>query len=72
MTTLAWPQLGVGVGLRAEHYDDIVGGPPRVPWFEAISENYMDTGGRPLHVLERVRRDSPAGAARRRLVDRFR
>ena len=26
-------------------------------WFEAITENYMDTGGRPLDVLERVRRD---------------
>lgn len=28
-------------------------------WFEAISENYMDTGGRPLHILEKVRRHYP-------------
>lgn len=31
----------------------------RVDWFEAISENYMDTAGRPLALLERVRRDFP-------------
>jgi uncharacterized protein (UPF0276 family) len=28
-------------------------------WFEAITENYMDTGGRPLAVLEQVRKDFP-------------
>jgi hypothetical protein len=60
MTDLAWPRLGFGVGLRAEHYEDVLAGePPRVAWFEAISENYMDSGGRPLYVLESVRRDSP-------------
>ena len=54
-----WPRLGFGVGLRAEHYDDVLGGPPGADWFEAISENYVGTGGRPLDVLERVRRDRP-------------
>jgi uncharacterized protein (UPF0276 family) len=54
-----WPQLGFGVGLRTEHYADVLGGRPPVDWFEAITENYMDTGGRPLHVLESVRRDRP-------------
>jgi uncharacterized protein (UPF0276 family) len=54
-----WPRLGFGVGLRAEHYDDVLGGPARADWFEAISENYVATGGRPLDVLERVRRDRP-------------
>jgi uncharacterized protein (UPF0276 family) len=32
---------------------------PNVPWFEVISENFMVDGGRPLHVLESVRRDYP-------------
>ena len=32
---------------------------PPVEWFEAVTENYIDTGGRPLDVLERVRRDYP-------------
>ena len=54
-----WPQLGFGAGLRAEHYADVLTAPAELDWFEAITENYMDSGGRPLHVLERVRRDYP-------------
>ncbi len=54
-----WPHLGHGAGLRAEHYGDVLAGAPGIDWFEAISENYMDSGGRPLHVLESVRRDYP-------------
>jgi uncharacterized protein (UPF0276 family) len=55
----SWPHLGFGVGLRSEHYRDVLEGRPPVDWFEAIAENYMDTGGRPLAVLEHVRRDYP-------------
>lgn len=54
-----WSDLGFGVGLRVEHYDDVLAGVREVDWFEAISENYMDTGGRPLAILEAVRRDYP-------------
>ncbi len=54
-----FPFLGFGIGLRREHYQDILGGACGCDWFEAISENYMDTGGRPLAVLEHVRRDRP-------------
>jgi len=54
-----WPRLGFGVGLRAEHYEDVLAGDAETDWFEAITENYMDTGGRPLHVLERARHDHP-------------
>jgi uncharacterized protein (UPF0276 family) len=53
------PQLGFGVGLRADHYEEILNGPRRIDWFEAITENYIDSGGRPLFVLEQVRRDHP-------------
>ncbi len=56
---IRWPQLGFGAGLRAEHYEDVLSGSPKVEWFEATSENYMETGGRPLAVLESVRRDYP-------------
>lgn len=59
ISTLDWPRLGFGVGLRAEHYGEVLNGSRRVDWFEAISENYMDSRGRPLHVLEQVRRDYP-------------
>lgn len=51
--------LGHGVGLRREHFDRVLAGPTSVDWFEVISENFMVRGGRPLHVLERVRRDYP-------------
>ena len=54
-----WPALGCGVGLRAEHYDTIVATWPQMDWFEATSENFMDSGGRPLHILEAVRRRYP-------------
>ncbi|HEX9639503.1 MAG TPA: DUF692 domain-containing protein [Acidobacteriota bacterium] len=48
------PDLGFGVGLRTVHYGHILKHQPPVDWFEILSENYMDTGGRPLYVLEQV------------------
>jgi uncharacterized protein len=52
------PHLGHGIGLRPKHYPQVLDG-VRADWFEAISENYMVGGGRPLAVLERVRADTP-------------
>ena len=51
--------LGHGVGLRPKHYGQFLESRPRVDWVEAISENFMGIGGRPLAVLEKVRRDIP-------------
>lgn len=50
------PDLGVGAGLRARHYSEILDGesPPSVGFFEAISENYLGRGGRPLYELDRI------------------
>jgi len=48
-----------GLGLRPQHYDDILSDGARVDWFEAISENYMVPGGKPLHFLDRIRADVP-------------
>jgi len=59
MASRPWPSLGCGVGLRSEHYDVISREWPRMDWFEAISENFMDSGGRPLHILEEIRRRYP-------------
>jgi uncharacterized protein (UPF0276 family) len=53
------PNLGHGVGLRHEHFDRVLAAPTSIDWFEVISENFMIKGGRPLHVLDRVRRDYP-------------
>lgn len=58
-----FPALGVGLGLRAPHYTHILEQRPPIAWFEAISENYMGIAGggpgRPLKVLETIRRDYP-------------
>lgn len=48
------PDLGYGIGLRTKHFPHILANRPKVDWFEALSENFMDTGGRPLYVLDRV------------------
>jgi hypothetical protein len=48
------PDLGVGLGLRTVHYGRIVETQPQVDWFEILSENYMQTGGRPLEWLDAV------------------
>jgi uncharacterized protein (UPF0276 family) len=50
----------VGVGLRSPHYPHLLGR-PRTPvkWFEAISENYLDSQGRPLEILLKMREDFP-------------
>lgn len=49
-----FPNLGIGVGLRAPHYPHIVERRPPVDWFEILSENYMQTAGRPLDFLDVV------------------
>ncbi|MBW9272381.1 MAG: DUF692 domain-containing protein [Candidatus Thiodiazotropha sp. (ex. Lucinisca nassula)] len=49
------PFLGYGLGLRRQHYDDVLESRPDVDWFEIISENYMVDGGKPLHYLSRIR-----------------
>ncbi len=52
--------LGFGLGLRKEHFADLLAAPPAgVDWFEALSENFMVSGGKPPAVLEQVRRDFP-------------
>ncbi len=57
---MAIPQPKIGVGLRPTHYPYLEPRPQtHVTWFEAISENYMDTKGRPLDMLELIREDYP-------------
>ena len=51
--------LGHGVGLRTKHFGAYLAAPPPFEWLEATSENFMAPGGRPIAVLEKVRRDVP-------------
>lgn len=59
---LTQPSPGFGLGLRTSHYHEILAAPPAgtgIDWFEILSENYMVGGGKPLAMLDRIRRDYP-------------
>jgi uncharacterized protein (UPF0276 family) len=36
------------------HFGEILAKRPAIDWFEVLSENFLDTGGRPLYVLDQV------------------
>ena len=46
--------LGFGLGLRPQHYSEILDGKPDIDWFEFIAENYLIPGGQPLAMLDKV------------------
>lgn len=48
-----------GVGLKPEHYGDIIEGRPDIGWFEIHAENFMGAGGPPHHVLSAIRERYP-------------
>ncbi len=56
---MRFPSQGCGVGLRNKHYSFILSERPKMDWFEAVTENFMDTGGRPVRILENVRGHYP-------------
>jgi len=51
--------LGFGLGLRTDHYREVLDSPPAVDWFEVITENYLVPGGKPLEFLYRIRESYP-------------
>ena len=53
------PSPGFGLGLRTAHYPELLAARYKVDWFEIISENYMVPGGKPLAILDQIRRDYP-------------
>jgi uncharacterized protein (UPF0276 family) len=53
------PPLGFGLGLRVDHYEAILADHPPVDWFEALTENYLVPGGKPLDYLMRIRERYP-------------
>ena len=55
----ARPWLGFGLGLRTEHFDEVLATRPMVDWFEVTSENFMVQGGKPLHYLNAIRERYP-------------
>ena len=57
--SISRPSLGHGIGLRPRHFSRLLAERPPVEWMEAVSENYLAKGGRPVAALEKVRRDVP-------------
>lgn len=56
---LGLPDLGIGVGLRTTHYRHLLEQRPTVDFLEIISDNYLESAGRPLEVLERLAAQYP-------------
>ena len=56
---LEYPSLGFGLGLRTKHIPYILKNRPNVDWFEIISENFMDSGGRPRDNLNKIAEHYP-------------
>lgn len=48
-----------GVGLKPEHYGEILARKPGMGFFEIHAENYMGEGGLPHRALGQIRRDYP-------------
>lgn len=51
--------VSAGIGLKPEHYREIISESPDVGWFEIHPENYFGAGGVPHHYLASIRRDYP-------------
>jgi uncharacterized protein (UPF0276 family) len=45
---------GIGIGLKAEHYEDVLVTKPALDWFEVHPENYMGAGGLPHKYLSEI------------------
>lgn len=48
---------GFGLGLRTQHYADFLAHKQPLDWLEIITDNYLIDGGKPLAVLDAIRRD---------------
>lgn len=53
--TTPMPFLGFGLGLRPEHYEDVLTNKPDLDWFEILTENYLIPGGKPLYYMDKIR-----------------
>lgn len=53
------PNLGIGIGLRIPHYEEIFEKKPAIDWFEIISENFMCGDGKPLENLHKILENYP-------------
>lgn len=53
------PKPAFGLGMRPVHYPALLENPGCVDWLEALSDNYLVPGGKPLYYLDKLRADYP-------------
>lgn len=51
--------LGFGLGLRTDHFQEVLDTKPPLDWFEVVSENFMVDGGKPKYYLHSIREHYP-------------
>lgn len=58
-----WPAQSIpataGIGLRSEHYQEVLNRKPEVGWLEVHSENFFGEGGVPHYYLSEIRSHYP-------------
>ncbi|MDB5888275.1 MAG: hypothetical protein JWM03_1147 [Rhodocyclales bacterium] len=59
MTTFVPSPDGVGIGLRAPHYEQVLESLPPLGFLEVHAENFFHAGGAAMHVLMRARENYP-------------
>lgn len=59
LTSLCVASPGFGLGLRTPHYPDFQRERQPLDWLEIITDNFLVEGGRPLQMLDFIRRDYP-------------
>ena len=57
--SLCTPNPGFGLGLRTTHYPDFQRQRQPLDWLEVVTDNFLVEGGRPLQMLDFIRRDYP-------------
>lgn len=50
---------GVGVGLRAQHFDDIITTQPKLDWLEVLADNFMQPNSMAIESLMQIRNHYP-------------
>lgn len=53
------PNAGFGLGLRTPHYAEFLAAAQPLDWLEIITDNFLVEGGKPLVMLDAIRRDYP-------------
>lgn len=59
LNSLCADSPGFGLGLRTPHYPDFQRQRQPLDWLEVITDNFLVEGGRPLQMLDFIRRDYP-------------